>query len=313
MASNGKKVVALTKELYALPEYDLYKSLKGFSISLYIFNQNYSELNKMLEFLTNNPEAERFMDVRNRDQLNSLLDEVIRLLHNFVAAAMSLVDHTRNIYDKLYSKTGKFPDYQDRVNREFANDPLVQFVHCLRQYCQHYKAPNISIQFSWKTGDEKLKKTIYLLKNDLKGFDSWNAGAKKYLDLIEERVDIYEVAASYRKKVLDFHTWFNSRQKEIHKTEFKVLRQKEEELLNAQLNHFLDAALSNIEKDKGGEVGIFYGIFNSADYKELGKIPMSSPKRCERAIELLQGHLPVSDDIRKRISEWYEKQNQIKI
>ena len=179
MASSGEKTIALIKEFRALPEYDLYMSLKGFSISLYIFNQNYAELNAMIEFLANNPEAEKFMDARNRDRLNNLLDEAIRLLHNFVAAAMSLVDHTRNIYDKLYSKTGNFPDYQERINIEFANDPLVQFVHCLRQYCQHYKAPNISIKFSWKTGDEKLKKTIFLLKNDLKAFDSWNANAKK--------------------------------------------------------------------------------------------------------------------------------------
>lgn len=311
MTSNGKKISILTKELRESPEYDLYKSLEGFSISLYIFNRNYSDLEKILDFLTNNKKSEYLLDIRNKDQLDRLLEEIIRLLHNFVATAMSLVDHTRNIYVKLYSGTEKFPDYQDRINNEFANEPLVQFVHCLRQYCQHYRAPNISIQISFKNGI--MKKTVNLLKEDLKMFGSWNANAKKYLDLIEERVDIFELINTYRKKVLDFHVWFNTRQKEIHKTEFDLLRKREEELLTAQLDNFLGMALSGKEKSRDGEVDIFYGIFNSREYKELSDIPMSSPKRCARAIEMLQGHLPISDDIRKRINDWYEKQNQIKI
>jgi len=220
---------------------------------------------------------------------------------------MSLVDHTRNIYLKLYSEAEKFPDYQNYIDKEFKDDSLIQFVHCLRQYCQHYRAPNISIQISFKDG--KMKKTVNLLKEDLKMFGSWNANAKKYLDLIEERVDVYELINTYRKKVLGFHGWFNARQKEIHKTEFDLLRKREEELLIAQLDHFLGMALSGKEKSRGGEVDIFYGIFNSGEYKELSEMPMNSPKRCARAIELLQEHLPVSDGIRKKVNDWYEKQN----
>jgi hypothetical protein len=291
-----------------LPEHALYKSLTGFNISHYIFNKNYSELLKIIEFITNNPESECLMDIRNRDQLNKIFEEVIRLIHNFVASAISLVDHTRNIYKKLYSSNGEFPDYQDRINVEFASDPLVQFVHCLRQYCQHYRAPDISLQVSFTGG--KMKKTVNLLKEDLRIFDSWNATAIKYLDSIKERVDVYELITIYHKKVLDFHVWFNSRQKEIHKIEFDLLRKKEEELLTAQLDHFLDTALSIKEKSNSGEVDIFYGIFNSRDYKELSGMPMNEPKRCARAIELIEMHLPVSDNIKKKINAWYKKQSQ---
>lgn len=306
-ASNGKKIVTLIEEFRGLPEYALYKSLTGFNISLYIFNTNYSHLKKNLEFVMNDSKFEPLMDIRNRDQLNSLLDDVIRLLHNFVAATMSLVDHTRNVYKELYSQTGKFPDYQDRIDRDFKDDPLVQFVHCLRQYCQHYRAPNISIQHSWNKNDEKIKNTVNLLKNDLEMFSRWNTDARKYLDQIEERVDVYEFITTYRKKILDFQVWFNSRQKEIHKTEFDLLRKKELELLTVQLNHFLDMALSSKEKSRIGEVGIFYGFFSSEDYKELSEMPMDSSKRCARAIELLQGYIPISDDVKKKINDWYEK------
>ncbi len=309
MTSNGKKIVTLINEFHELPEYALYRSLTGFSISIYIFDNNYIQLKRQIEFLVNNPESGYLMDVRNRDLLEKSLSEVIRLLHNFVAAAMSLVDHTRNIYDKLYNGTGKFPDYQDRINKEFVNDPLVQFVHCLRQYCQHYRAPDISIQTSWNKNDGRSKKTIDLLKDDLKVFSSWNANASKYLNLIEKRVDVDELVGTYRKKVLGFHVWFNSRQKEIHKTEFDLLRKKEEELLTMQLNHFLDSALSNKEKSREGEVDIFYGIFSSRDYKELSEMSMNSPKRSARAIELLQERFHVSEDIKRKIKDWYDKQS----
>lgn len=85
-----------------------------------------------------------------------------------------------------------------------------------------------------------------------------------------------------------------------------MLRKKEKALLTAQVNLFLDMALSSKEKTRDGEVDIFYGIFNSRDYKELNDIPMDSPKRCARATELLQGYLPISDDIIKKINDWYK-------
>ncbi len=135
--SRGHRIQQLMHELQHMPEYQFHTEMEDFWISVYIFEQNYKELREVIGFLESDPRADSLFTMKNRDKLNARGREVIRRLHNFVAAAMSLIDHTRRLYDKLYAGNNSFPDYKDRVERDFASDPLSQFVKCLRQYCQH--------------------------------------------------------------------------------------------------------------------------------------------------------------------------------
>jgi hypothetical protein len=73
--------------------------------------------------------------------------EVMCLLHNFVAAAKSLVDHTRVAYRDLYAASGAIPQYQTEVDRRFVNDPLSKFIAGLREMAQHVRLPMVSVQF----------------------------------------------------------------------------------------------------------------------------------------------------------------------
>ncbi len=250
------------------------------------------------------------MIVKNRDKLDILLDEIIRMTHNFVASAMSLVDHTRIFYKKSYEKNDRFPDYQAKIDDTFTNDNLVQFVHCLRQYCQHYRSPNISVEESWNQGDQRPKRSIKLLKRDLNTFSGWNSKAKNYLMGEDEKIDLISVIDIYKDKILNFHSWLRKRQGEIHAAEFKVLRDKEKEVLVAQIVMFLNGALKNDRMQYSGEDEIFYGIFTSKDYEELEAYSWDSPARSKRAIELLKQRLDVPEDVIRRIRLWYEKKAQ---
>ena len=78
-------------------------------------------------------------DGSRRAELNEQLFHVLRHLHNTVAAALSLVDHTRVFYRKYYSSTQQIPDYQQQITTRFEEHGLTQFVICLRQFCQHYR------------------------------------------------------------------------------------------------------------------------------------------------------------------------------
>src|SRR5258708_13700236 len=65
---------------------------------------------------------------------------------------------------------------------------------------------------------------------DLQTFKDWSAPAKKYLRIIQEKVDVLEVATAYRDKVITFHNWFRTRQEEIHAVALKELEYKKYEL-----------------------------------------------------------------------------------
>ena len=295
-------------ELGKMPEYALFTQLQGFSVSIYTFDKNFQDLVKLLKFLANDPRAEPLLWLRNRDQLMLAMRDIIRLTHNFVAAALSLIDHTRRLHTKLYADTGQFPDYQSRVNSEFAHDPLSQFVKCLRQYCQHYKAPNLDVTTSWKQGNQKPTRTFNLLRADLESFDGWSATARKYLDAVAENVDVLEIAAEYTEKVMAFYEWFQSRQEEIHVDELRRFREKESQLLFLMLEDKIDMSFAQSRQGvPHRKDDIFTSIFTSREFGELEKIPRDSPNRPLRAIELLeQRFFPISEETKQKIIRLYE-------
>lgn len=305
--NRGIKILQLMDELRQMPEYALIVELQGFSASIYTFDRNYQELGKLMDFLANNPKAEPLHWLRNRDQLMAAMRDVIRLLHNYVAASISLIDHTRRLYKRLYSKSGNFSDYQPRVNSEFAQDPLSQFVKCLRQYCQHYKAPNLDITTSWNQGDEKVTRSFNLLKEDLESFDGWSATAHKYLEQVNEKVDILQISKLYREKVIGFYIWFQKRQEEIHAEELERFKKKESELLSLTLEDKIDMSFAESRQGlphKKDE--IFTSIFTSREFDEIEAIPRNSPARALRAIEILEERFfRINEQIKARIIELY--------
>src|SRR5262245_5663107 len=180
-----------------MPEHRLLDELQGFNTSIYIFDKNFEALEEPINFLISDPRADSLIwDSDNRNNLNTVQLDIIRRLHNFVQSAMALVDHSRNLYNKLYLDTGRFPDYQARINQDFAKDPLSKFVQDLRRYCHHYKAPNLSVRVTvtQEEGKQIEKKTVELLVEDLNTFPDWTSLAKRYLSSLDEAVNILEVA-----------------------------------------------------------------------------------------------------------------------
>ena len=81
-------------------------------------------------------------DMRNRKGFEAFLDEVDRLFHNFLAAATSLRDHTRRLWQKYPPPDPALAaEYQKRVKQTFADSPLANFVQRLRNYSMHQKLP----------------------------------------------------------------------------------------------------------------------------------------------------------------------------
>jgi hypothetical protein len=296
-------------ELTEMPEYHLVMQLQGLSMSIYTFDRNYQTLRNFITSLASNPRFDELFILRNRDRLMVAMNEIIRFLHNYVASALSLIDHTRRLHRRLYSESDKFADYHSRVTSEFARDPLAQFVKCLRQYCQHYKAPNLAVNESRNRGEERPIRTFNLLLEDLGTFDGWSSTAKMYLSAAGEQINVLEVATQYRDKVIDFYKWFQSRQGEIHADTLKQFRAKESELLLLQLEDKIDMYLA---MDKQGipyrKDEVFTSIFTSREFDELGSLPADSGARATRAIELLEERFfPVPEKIKRKIHILYQK------
>jgi hypothetical protein len=193
---------------------ELAKHVRHFEYSIQLLERNFRELDLFLRRITYPPIALPILDVRNRWQLYDAMLEVAFLLHNYVASAQSLVDHSRVLYRHLFEPQGLMPTYQGEVDRRFVDDPLTQFVLKLRQMAQHYTLPNVGHNTAFQQGPEggTMQISLYLTKGDLLRFDSWNAPARRYLDSADERINIHELVRAYHSHVLAFYVWFRAEQ-----------------------------------------------------------------------------------------------------
>lgn len=297
-------------EMMAMPEFKLREQLLGFKTSIYILQVNFKELETLIEFLVNPSNANAPSVITNPERLPSARAEVTRRLHNFVAAAQSLVDHTRVLYRKLYEGSNRFPDYQSHVEKQFVHDPLAQFVQRLRQYCQHYKSPAIGVNQSFTRAENELidQRAVYLQPSQLLEFDGWNVAARKYIDSLGgENVDVLAVARAYRDKVTDFYAWFEGRQSEIHAEELNRLDEKEARFHLREIEVSINMCLNNPGNMPYGEDGVFFPLFSGSNLNELAGMGGDRDARASRAVELLETRFQVPERLKDKIRKLYQE------
>ena len=191
-----------------------------FRFSIELFRRNYEELIIFIDYFCAPSVAFSFSQVEQKWLWQEGVKEIGFLLHNFVAAAQSLVDHTRVLYRQLYEPQGKLPEYPEEVQKRFANDPLSQFVIRLRQMAQHYRLPSIAnhTQISNISGGRagSVIIEIRLKTEDLRQFDSWNAPAKQFMEEAGPTINVRNMVQKYFEHVVDFYEWFSQKQKDVH-------------------------------------------------------------------------------------------------
>lgn len=227
--SNRRRIVEPGNEIEQLPGFKLHQDFFGLDITRYIFDKNFADLSNVITFITTDPRGATLHSVENRKKLEAFGFEVIRGIYNYTGAAVSLVEHTMKLYDRLYGKNNLFPEYHERVNRDFVNKPLLMFIKEFRNYCQHIKSPIITF-VTTDDSNGRLVRRICIPLSDLQEYVEWKAQAKSFLATVQDRLDVMEVLSDFHNKEVAFQYWFRTRQEEIHADELKQLDDKKDEL-----------------------------------------------------------------------------------
>lgn len=303
--SSGRRIVDLWAEFQAMPERQLFEKIRTFQYSLTIFEGNYRELRKILLWQANDPEAKQLWYLPNQHLLHTFLKEVARLLHNYVAAAQSLLDHTRRHHQALYEDSRLFPEYNDEVNRRFATNRLATFVKGLRQYCQHYEFPPVASVLSPSAGEPGYSSRISLDSDKLREFSGWKAPAKEFLKDAGDTIDLLEVIDDHHKMVVDFHRWLESRQREIHARDFQRVAEKQREIESLDIRDTLRSVLASFPDGPWDPDDYFRYILSPAQWAELNSYPPDSLERCDRLIAFIQTRADIGDDLKSQIRSLY--------
>jgi hypothetical protein len=207
------------------PQFQLRQRTLMFDLTLELVRRNFNDLIETFQFHHPNS-AELFKKwaadpaVRNEQQI-----EGTRKLHNFVASALSLVDHTRKLYENRYTES--MPDYMAKRGEVLDRDGPTQFILGLRRHTQHAALPQIVFSVEHLTETSTIARAT-LSKETLLGFDSFNASAENYIRNAKGSVDLEEAAKAYFENVEEFYGWFKAEQQRIHKEDFEYIAEMEE-------------------------------------------------------------------------------------
>jgi len=235
----GEKLNKLRNDIENSEGNRIQTKIRVFKISEYTFKKNYDELNQILtRFSTDWNYALEIMSTDNRDKFIEFGMEVTRLLHNYVASAKALVDHTRKFVQDEYEDTDFKTEYDEKIENEFANSQIAAFIQNLRNFCLHRTLPitGASMNFDHEKG---MSNTVELLKADLMQWNNWRRLGNEFLDSKDDRFSLLEVVDEYFRKVEEFQGWFEIKQREVHKKELEELEKLQEECnsLLAQLTN----------------------------------------------------------------------------
>jgi hypothetical protein len=187
-------------------------------LSFGLLRRNYEELSAAVGHLTSPLVAHDMIGLDDRWHRREAMGEVLYLLHNYVAAAKSLVDHSRRVYRKLYEPTGLLPSYQSEITERFATDPLSQFIENLREMAQHYRLPTVRLSHLFENlpAGGQMTHRLELVRSDLREYREWSPPAKEFLAEADENIDLLDVVTRHYAHVTAFHEWFREQQQSVH-------------------------------------------------------------------------------------------------
>ncbi len=107
----------LHKEIIESPGYKAQARIKTIGHYFYVFGGNYRELKRILEI-----PSENFLEILGEEKMEEFFREITRLLHNYVAAAKMLADHTNTLMSNWYKETEFFDMYEAERKRRFAKN-----------------------------------------------------------------------------------------------------------------------------------------------------------------------------------------------
>lgn len=306
----GAEIVALMDELNTMPEKCVVDELNSFQVSVYIYGRNHLALVNFLDYFKNHEDSQDLWHQQSIQKQRAFHYEIACLLQNFVASVRALQKHADTIYGTLYRANGKFPDYKART-AEFNNDPVVHFAVKLRDVVLH--GETAKTMFRGTMSDDFANNQVGLPLAFFQKHKTWFKGAARaYLDGKTEFVDIPQLVVECNQKVNEFINWFMTHVQLASAEDLGKFQAKERELFLLQVEDALDAWFFNPDPEQNSapaDFGLFHGLFDQSEFDELERFPKGSLGRGDRAVELLEKHYEVPDELKNKIRRAYTDPN----
>lgn len=171
---------------------------------------------------------------------DKVLDEIVRRLHNVVAAMTMLRDHTKWLVRDQLPKDSPQRKVFERNRDKWKSTPVICFVERLRDYTLHHALPAVGQHTSLTTSTLEL--TIYIDRDKLLAAKTWfKDRGREYLAAAPETIDLRDPVLRSAASAAAFHDSARQLIVEHHRT---VLAEWDELAAACnELGHRLEAEL----------------------------------------------------------------------
>lgn len=197
------------RELQSHPAVIEHLEVESFGRSLIeVWQGNWRELANILSGVANDQNLIVQMATVDSDMLRlQLWAELSRRLHNYLAATMTVVDHSRRLMD---ARTG--PTTLEFRNRLAAVtlEPEMRFVQELRNYTLHRKLPAPGHRMTMtRQPDGTFAETseLQLGTKELLDWDGWSTGSRRILEGDGDTIDIRHPLEWHAAIFFDLNSW----------------------------------------------------------------------------------------------------------
>ena len=269
-----------------------------------VVGENFYELRRFLQTCETDPRnALLGLDQARKRDREEVFAESHRLMHNFLAAAYSLKEHSIAVRGRVAPQLKE--TYESETARRFTQDGVAGFCQGLRNYSTHRRP--IPLTISGQGMPPSTRTTLVIKRRNLEDYwSSWSSATKAWLRSSEEDIVLAALAAEYIAKVMAFQTWFRDEVRRVRESDLLHFRNKKEEYFLLFIETRLDARLADPDgSGPMGDRGLFLHIFDLSEFGALDKLPPGSQERAEAAHAMLARHFQIPDRVAGKLRQAY--------
>jgi hypothetical protein len=172
--------------------------------------------------LENPDNRETFTGLHQRDVLKALQLDTMRHMHNVLAGAGTLIDHTRVLVERLHPADHYFRnEYKDKVKELFGGSGHAGFIRGMRNWVLHRDILPLKFTIGLFTNRSQ---AVVLDIEQLNSFDGWDFRARALLAAHQSDIRVLPLMQQYHDQVEQFYIWLSQRMNEVHAEALEELR-----------------------------------------------------------------------------------------
>ena len=225
----GRELQELQREIEASDGYRLRNRMSLLGRSYFVFDTNYLNLKHILNEFEQPMVFMKLWEEKTRNRFDLFINDVIRLFHNYLAGANTLLYHIRTLHEEFSLRGDLSDEYQGRWNEQFGYRALPNFLENLLSYVLYEGLPFAlaELNFGRVGAGVEVSSVIRLDSRKLGEWEQWSEKGREYLNSLDEKANFEEIVNEHAASVVNFYQWFVARQSELQSEALEELNELE--------------------------------------------------------------------------------------